>query len=214
MVVEEALFLYGPKGETLFSEPFPLVSDVGEWNSQMPAFFHRVERSGDDRSYAIISAILVEYQVDRILKLIMPGFRRFAENRDVTFSMKLSLLKSLSLIPEQFIAWADAIRTVRNEFAHDIQVESLEKMGKKARDRLMSAYQDIPDMKVAKEKAKTTRQFLGVTLQAVVFGLRMYESNIMLLVETIRSSEFLEQLKGIFSSRRTKELESMQGSTK
>src|SRR5436190_22198337 len=98
MVVEEALFLYGQKGKALFSEPFPLLSEVGDWNSQMPSFFQRVERSGDDRSYAINSAILVEYHVDRIVKLILPGFDAFADNRDVTMSMKLSLLKDLTLI--------------------------------------------------------------------------------------------------------------------
>ena len=111
--------------------------------------------------------------MDRILKLILPGFDAFADNRDVTMSMKLSLLKALKLIPEHFVVWADAIRTVRNEFAHNIVVESLEKMGEKTRDRLMFAYNQIPDMKVAKEKSNTHRQFLGVTLQAVVFGLRM-----------------------------------------
>jgi hypothetical protein len=60
---------------------------------QVPGFFRRIEKSGDDRSYAILSAIIVEYHVERMLRLVMPRFDELAKKHEVSFSLKLDLLR-------------------------------------------------------------------------------------------------------------------------
>jgi len=193
----------GGKSSTLFYKPLPIISDLGDWNSQVPEFFQRIEKSGDDRSYAILSAIIVEHHVIRMLKLIMPRFDDFAKNHESSFSMKLDLLRSLSFIPEHLLVCGDAVRIVRNEFAHNLDIESLDGIRQSTKDKLKSAFNAIPDIeKISGTIArKTVREILSWVAQCAVVGIRIYESNVRLLMESIRSETFLSQLEQTYRDR-------------
>ena len=201
--IEDASFLKGEKGRTVFFKPFPIVSELGDWNSQVPGFFRRIEKSGDDRSYAILSAIIVEYHVERMLRLVMPRFDELAKKHEVPFSLKLDLLRCLSLIPDQILACGDVVRSVRNEFAHNLAIRSLNGMRQSTTDKLRSAYNAIPDIRkiAGKAEGKAVRNILGWVVQYAIIGVRIYESNVKLLVESIHSEAFLAQLEQTYKER-------------
>jgi hypothetical protein len=193
----------GEKGRTLFYKPLPIIADLGDWNSQVPEFFQRIEKSGDDRSYAILSAIIVEHHVVRMLKLVMPRFDDFAKSHELSFSMKLDLLESIRLIPEHLVVCADTVRSVRNEFAHDLDIESLDGIRQSTKDKLKSAFNSIPDIEKISGTVgrKTVRETLSWVVQCAVIGVRIYESNVKLLMESIRSETFLRQLERTYRNR-------------
>src|SRR3989442_8372405 len=117
---DAAQYFWALKGETVFSMPFVAGPELKDWNSEVPPFIQQVEKTGDDRSYTILSATMVEHNVDRIIRLIMPDFTIHS------FALKLRYLKSLKLIPEHLLTSAETILAVRNKFAHDMKVESLD----------------------------------------------------------------------------------------
>jgi hypothetical protein len=86
-------FFHGERGDSLFTEPFV---DLREEN-KLPDFFEAIQKTGDDRSYALTAALVAEHHVDECLSLLLPGYKALLENKDFTFSMRLNLLQSAQL---------------------------------------------------------------------------------------------------------------------
>lgn len=115
----------GPKGETLLSTPFPFVDkDPEPWNVRVPAMFKRIARGGDDRSVVLLTAMVVEQRVSKALAIWMPGFD--PKNRSLEFNAKVRRLHDCRVIPQKMITAVDAIKSIRNAFAHSLDVDSLE----------------------------------------------------------------------------------------
>jgi hypothetical protein len=180
---------------------------MGDWNAQVPTFLQRIVNSPDDRSSAVLSATVVEYHVDRILGLFAPGFDKLDHDHQLGLNMKIDLLKALSLIPDHLLTSAKAIGSTRNKFAHSLDLESFDEMDQNGKNSVRSAYYAIPGIK--RHPRKELRDVWRHLLQITVMGIRLYESNVKLLAETIRSDEFLSQLEEKYRTRFNEMLEKL-----
>src|SRR2546425_12258626 len=99
---DTAQYFWALKGKTVFSIPFIAGPELKDWNSEVPPFLQQVEKTGDERSYTILSSAMIEYHVNRILSLIMPDFKIRS-----SYALKLYLLQSLKLIPEHLLTSAE-----------------------------------------------------------------------------------------------------------
>lgn len=112
-------YYYGTEGETLFHQPYPTKFGIIPDDSRDPI----AARDGnlDDRSLALVSAMISENYVDRMLKLLLPTFTL---NRQGGASMKINLLAAFGIIPKHLLTAAQLLNQTRNEFAHHLQLTS------------------------------------------------------------------------------------------
>ena len=80
----------------------------------------------DDRALTLVCALLLENAIDNCLAAFAPDYLKIAQDRDLTFSMKASILKAFSLIPPQIVDAIAPIRKIRNCFAHDLHTKTFD----------------------------------------------------------------------------------------
>src|ERR1700722_9432227 len=101
----------GVEGESLFSEPLMILFR----ENPLPELFRKVQHLQDDRLLAIVTALVVEDRIDAALKSFLPRYARLTEKGDYTFSMKISLMEALGMIPPRLLSAATLLRQIRNE---------------------------------------------------------------------------------------------------
>lgn len=177
--------------------PFFSLEELNASNAEMPAFYQRVEKSGDDRSYVILTALMLENQYDQFLSILIPGFNALADNRDFTFSLKTQLLRALKLIPPLIPRCADCIRQIRNDFAHRLELEKIEDVkveylhrANRLYNEIYAPYKQTHDGKIAREV------FHGLAFGAM-FGLRAYRPNITAMRNRIDNPAFAMELQAV-----------------
>ena len=179
----------GDKGECVFTEPFI------EWTSpvqELPGILQRIEKTGDDRSFVLLSAVVVERYVVELMKNLSPGFAKLADNRDLTFSLKIELLRALRLIPPHILLAADLIRRIRNDFAHDFETDSLAKCNRKHREAMRKTV-----LEIFGENQLTTSErdcFKTVTFLALA-GLQAYRTNFRKLRAKLGDARIIDEWK-------------------
>src|SRR5438046_1164518 len=109
----------GRPGESLFTKPF--IRYVFE--NELPALFQKVEGMHDHRLLSIVTALIIENRVDKLLSAFLPRYGRLLAAREYSFSMKINTLEALAFIPPLLTAVAHCLRKVRNEFAHHLDRE-------------------------------------------------------------------------------------------
>lgn len=170
---------------------------VDENNSNTWIQFERLSESGDDRSKSILAGIIVEHHLDRLLKLLFIDYKFLTDRSDFTFSFKISILKSLRLIPDNIITMCDCIRKVRNEFAHNFEINKIDEVNKNLQNQILQLY--VENTKINNElplnKKFTSIYNLGSG------GLRSFEQNIKLLREKIDDPSFQKELYNINEKR-------------
>lgn len=82
----------------------------------------------NDRAYILVSAVAIEDQVFKILKAISPSINCLSDNKDFTFSIKINLLKSFEFCNPNIIEYANLIRKIRNDFAHNLLLNDFESL--------------------------------------------------------------------------------------
>ena len=80
-------YYYGLEGETLFHKPYPTKLGIIADNPLGPIVAR--DRNLDDRSLALVSAMISENYIDPMLKLLLPSFTL---ERQGSASMKINLL--------------------------------------------------------------------------------------------------------------------------
>jgi len=166
-------------------------------NNKTEELFNRIANSGDDRSKVILAGIIVEYYFDRILKLILVDFKALTDRSDFTFSLKIAILKSLRLIPNNIIFMCDCVRKVRNEFAHNLEIDSIENIDKKIKTRIHQLYIENSNQK---EDISLIKEFESI-YRLGSGNLRTYEQNVKLLREKIDDPNFEKELQNINQKR-------------
>lgn len=104
----------------IFENPFFDFENVDDNNDKTIELFDRISETGDDRSKIILAGIIVEWYLDRILKYLFVDYKNLSNRSDFTFSFKISILRSLRLIPLDIVIMCDCVRKIRNEFAHNL----------------------------------------------------------------------------------------------
>jgi hypothetical protein len=195
--------LDGQAGDSVFLRPYISLSSTYEHNQTIPPLFRLIEKSGDDRSFTIVTATILESQLDKILQAIMPDYDEIEE--DLTLDLKIGLLDVLKPIPSKIIRSATCIRKIRNVFAHEFELESLEKIGQQDKDRLISSYKEFNDE--ANLKSKPTRELFSRVAFFTIIGLSSYRLNVTMLREAIQSPKFVSNLEEESKKRDKEEIE-------
>lgn len=121
--------LLGTQGKTLFHQP--VVDVFASMEDQFKAdglrsTLNRMQNYEDDRSMVLLAALASEAVIDKLLAALIPRYvAELRDQRDMSFSMKIRLLKALEIVPKHLTEAADLVRMVRNQFAHKLTVETL-----------------------------------------------------------------------------------------
>lgn len=180
----------GEDGASAFTRPF---IDYSFRPNRMPSFLDRIHGTGDDRSFVIVSVVVLERYLDVLLEGLLPGYDDLVKKREFTLSLKLGLLNALRLIPPHIVQIADLMRRVRNEFAHNLDCDKLENLKNSLKvalaQRVGESYGD------AKPYSSSHREmFKALTFLALV-GLESYRVNVAVLRERMDDGSLSESLK-------------------
>jgi hypothetical protein len=175
------------KGESVFTEPFLTFSGRAQ---ELPGLLKRIEGTGDDRSFVLLTAVVVERYLDNLIGQLAPGFVQLSDNREFTFSAKISILKSFRLLPPHILQAADLIRRVRNLFAHDFETEQLEACSYRNAIHQFA----IETFGPRKTDRSAREDFKEVSLIALA-GLEAYKTNFRHLRKLLDDGELVDQLK-------------------
>jgi hypothetical protein len=188
------------KGQ-IFNQPFFDKINLRDWHEELPKLYKRINSAKDERSYVILLSIVLEYHLDKLLRIVIPGYNKLCERAEFTFSLKLCLLESLRIVPPQIFMFTDCIRKIRNEFAHNLQIDSLLELSKldgtkskliKNLVQLTSEYQDyLVYSKYHPDKLKF--HFKDIA-NFVIHAFREYEPNFVALRNEIDTPDFAENL--------------------
>jgi hypothetical protein len=148
----------GKKGESLFHHPviwviekdFNRIKEQNERNNEL------MRRADEERLLAIVSALLMEEALDLLLGAYILKYSTLQRQRDFTLFLKIELARSLCVIPKHIIDAAALINSVRNKFAHQIELDSFGSLDVGTRANLKEKSKlfypdDEPDRKTAKE---------------------------------------------------------------
>lgn len=190
------------KKHSVFKIQFFDFEKVDENNEKSWELYNRLASTGDERSKAIFAGIIVEYYLDRLLKLLFVDYSVLEDRIDYTFSLKISLLRSLRLIPENIINMCDCVRKVRNEFAHNLDKDNIQKINIKIKTRINQLFTENSDIK---EEVELIKKF-EIIYRLGSSYLRSYEKNVRLLREKMDDHSFIEELR-ILNEKRMFEMQ-------
>lgn len=185
---------------SILKQPFLELIDIGKWNEEMEPFYKRVNKTKDERAFVILMTLVVEFHIDAIFKVFFPKSKDLLENISFTLSLKISVLKSLNLLPDQIFKFIDLIRKIRNEFAHRIEIDSIKQLntsqkGKKLIQQLNKLCDDYSEsMTYSKYSPDNLREKFKDISNIVNNALREYEPSVLLIRNEIEKKEFLDKI--------------------
>ena len=184
----------------ILTQPFFELTDLGKWSDELGTFYERVNNSPDDRSFVVLMTLIVEFHIDSVYKCFFPGYKEILETIDFTLSLKIKILKGLKLVPDSIFNLADLVRAIRNEFAHNVEIDNIAQLKNYSRgkklisklDSLCHQYQEYciyskNDKENLREKFKDIANFVNSSL-------REYESSIQLLRQEIDKDSFINKI--------------------
>ncbi|MFM9946303.1 MAG: hypothetical protein ACKV1O_00035 [Saprospiraceae bacterium] len=196
-----------------FKHPILDLYDAYEWNKVMPAFFDRYNSLADERSAVIFFTLVIESELDRIIRLTFPKseilFNRQG-GQGFTFSDKALIVKALHLIPTSIFDFIDITRKIRNEFAHNLDIDNFEELNNlKDGKKLIEKLNDIClKYESALHYTKTKNSYINKFKDIGVFaikGLSYYKVNLILFREEILKDEFSQRLQKIAKEKKKKQ---------
>lgn len=146
----------------------------------------------DDRAFVLVGALIIENGVDELLYSYVPGFKSIIDNWDFTFSLRIELARALRLVPARLLGGADAIRRVRNDFAHDLKIRSLQDLKSSRLESLTSHLSKFNPQWVEGTNHRLNFEQL-VTLTAL--GLLLYSRHTQILNSFIRHEGLADLLQ-------------------
>jgi hypothetical protein len=123
--------LRGEQGKTFFHQPVTdfIASIEDELKADgLRSTLNRMRRYEDERSMVLLAALASEAVIDKLLAALIPRYvAELRDERDMPFGLKIRLLKALEIVPKHLTEAAGLVRTVRNQFAHKLTVETLDR---------------------------------------------------------------------------------------
>ncbi|MCI0489225.1 MAG: hypothetical protein L0229_21750, partial [Blastocatellia bacterium] len=178
--------------------------ETSEIQAQIDTTVEHVKEYDDDRLLVLVGALLVENAVDRLLASFMPGYKALQEkSRDFTFSMRIELARALQLIPNHILSAADAIRDVRNKFAHVLEINTFAALGKNKGQALRD---HLRNFSVIPEQDWDEADIFGQLVIVTTMALYLYKPHTQWLNEYVRSSSFMKTFSDYCTARRKGEI--------
>jgi hypothetical protein len=189
----------GPKGETIFSA-YPWAASpqtIDELNAKIAWALDHVSKAMDDRLLVLLGAMIVENAVDELLAAIMPGYKVLQQNKDFTFSMKIELARALRLIPSWILGCADIIRSIRNDFAHELSINTFDKIKAakiaSMRDHVLQFNSGLISRNLPEELQAPDGDFV-VLVKLTAMTIYSYAADVKTLDDFLRSDGFIKHL--------------------
>ncbi|BAC92125.1 DUF4145 domain-containing protein [Gloeobacter violaceus] len=191
----ERYYFDGLPEESLFDKPF---NDTEYILSQdLPELYKKLQGLQDHRLLAIVTALVVEDRIDKILEAFLPKYSKLKEN-DFAFSAKVNLLESLNFVPPRLTTAAHCLRKIRNEFAHnlskvsflDLDLRLVRSMVHQANEIERDFSPQITNLNDGEELVKA----FNIIYDYCVAGINAYTGNVKILRQEIAKREFIEHL--------------------
>lgn len=99
---------------------------IEAWNKEVPKHIHRFNNYYEDRNAVIYFALFIEDHLNNTLGVLCPDFNSFMDFSKTVTSTKINILASFRLFPKQIFEACRCINNIRNEFAHEISINSLD----------------------------------------------------------------------------------------
>lgn len=183
-----------------------------DWED-MPDYFRRINKIEDDRSYIILMSSILELRIEKFLHSVFPNSNMILNER-TSFARKIELVKAFNYIPTQFIEIADLLRQIRNDFAHNYEIDSLEEAGQvKKMPQRLKLMNDIwheyePEMPYWKSGRPLRFQYKDLW-RICIEGFKMFELNVKLLRREVENEDFIKKLmdksEDLYEQRKTEE---------
>lgn len=196
---EQEISIEGSKGYSVFYRAiiWCMPPDYeAELQSRIDKMLRHVQGLNNDRLLVLQSALIIENALDEMLAAIMPGYRQLQKKRDFTFSLRIEVAKALRLIPAKILSCADLIRSIRNDFVHNLSIDAfsrlepltLQSMRDKASNLNVQTYEEYADI---------FREFAVLT----AVSLYVYTEHISRLNDFIRSKDLPPNLKAFLGAK-------------
>jgi hypothetical protein len=175
------------KGESLFTEPCAAFGTSAA-ETAIPSY-QIIENAKDHRSKVILSALVIETNLDSLLEAWMPGYKDLVEKKEFTFSLKIEILRAMRLMPPHIVDAADVLRDVRNQFAHHLEVDSLDNLHQKYEGRLSGLHS-----RIFGTASKTIVEKFDDLAKLAIQGFRAYAGNIRLLRKALETDDYVNSV--------------------
>ena len=191
---EQILNIQGPPGKSLFYLPMEWCLSA-ESQAKIQARIDETMghvKADADRLFVLVGALLVENAVDELLAAIMPGYKSLRDKRDVTFSVRIELARALRLCPSRLFDHADLVRRFRNDFTHNLSVDTFAKL---APGRVQSIRDGLSEFNPHEVSGKSDAEVFKTFVIFLVVALQVCGIHVSRLNEFIRSKELFPVLK-------------------
>jgi hypothetical protein len=191
------MYFNGEDGKTIFCQPFN--RDLLEANDAS-ALLKKVHDAGDDRSMVLVSAMVCEIYIDRLLSILLPKYNRLLDDSaSFTFSTKIKLLESFEIVPLHLTRAADLVRQVRNAFAHNLEVSLLSDVDPKITRKLRGLY---VERKIRTDAGPDDVSNLFAIVSYIATSvLYAYRENLRCFSAAVRAPAFVESLAAEHSAK-------------
>lgn len=98
------------------------------WSDEVPQHVQNFNNYEEDRNAVIYFALFVEFHINKVIEILFPDFDSHLGISKASTSMKINLLASFRLFPNQVFASCRCINNIRNEFAHEFSITELEEL--------------------------------------------------------------------------------------
>lgn len=157
-------------------------------------YLSKLWKCNNDRELAILRMLSLEILVDDMLSIWIKGYESELKGRTQSFYYKISLLKSLNLIPSKILDAYLYYNKVRNKFAHELDIENYDTLIEKY-SGLLNEFRNLirrfnPDYELTEIKND-----LNIFFPTLVISSTMYLYHIKILSNTLFESNLLEQIQ-------------------
>ncbi|MDY8094476.1 hypothetical protein UY456_15870 [Paenibacillus polymyxa] len=190
--------IIGPIGESIFDRPIWWCLDKETQGDLMIIFTQSLEhivRIHDERLLLITGALLVEGSIDNLLSDFMPGYNALKDNRDFSFSLKIALAKATELCPASLFNYANLIRNMRNEFAHNLATSSIDQLPNK---HIQTLNQYLTQISASYNLSVDNFKKCYDLISDTIFGIEIYRSSVQKLNRMIRDAEIEELMRNYY----------------
>jgi len=191
----DVLHFEGPPGESLFHQfkKWCLTSDSQKkLQETIVNTLKPIAALNDDRLLVLIGNLLVENAIDEFLSAIIPNYRSLRDKKEVTFFIRIELARALKLCPSILFSCSDLIRKIRNDFVHDLSIDSFDKLPS-GRSQSMKHY--LYTFAPHSETYTNDADIYRTLILYLTMAISLYTKHILWLNTFIRSEEFMPILR-------------------
>ncbi|MFC2021400.1 hypothetical protein ACFLU1_06455 [Chloroflexota bacterium] len=198
-IPQNALFVRssGKIGQSLFH--FFIVNfaekDIESIRRNYKRYLSYVNNVKDDRLLVIVSFLSLEDTLSTLLRSYIPKYEKLGLR---TFSQMVNQVRALKLIPSYLLDAASIINVIRNDFAHDIEIDNFDSLKSNHKQELTRLFRYLNPQDNVRNTPISHRFSTLVENLLNIFG--VYASNLSVAREYIYSKDFREKMKEIAKS--------------